>query len=450
MFDFTSLFNKNSNNSPPVINLSEDKKLPTEPLEVKATKANKLFGENITQPDNSEYVKSYSTSDLIFSCVSYACDIASQVKLKAYIEKDEELEPIKDKKLKAWLQQPNPFQSMSELIYLYIQSYLLTGNAYMSFEKVANKYESWVLNPVKIKIVPHTKRYIQGFLYDDQIAYKAEEIIFFKNPSIDNEYYGQSFLKSLIDPLLLESYATSDLKSFYQNSTIMSGLLTSEYPLSDKQIKSLREQFKKLYGQKGGERFGFLLSGNNLKYQPLKISPKDALLLEALNISEDKIYKVFRMNPLLLGVAKDSVNGTEVSNFKQLYVNNFIRPMLHRMVQQFTTFFRRVLKNDSIVFVEDYDFIPEMNTVLEEKIDAVKQAISIGLLSTDEGRNIIGYNPLEGKYTDSHLAPSFLTGTNPLDLVSGEQLNLAPTNQQPTPQGSTSPDGGSQDGVSRE
>ena len=421
------------------------------PLETKATKANKLFVDNVNNVSEEKFLTAYQKADIVYSCVNYAADICSQVKLKIYQRNSKnELKPYKDKKIQKWFEAPNPFQSMSEIISLYVQSHLLTGNAYLTFEKVGLNFEGWVLDPTKTEIVPHPKKYIQGFLYNKEVAYKDTEIIFFRNPTVANPYYGQGVLASLIDPLEIEAYAVDDLIEFYKNSLIAQGIFTSEYPLTQQQIESLRKQFEQLYGMKGEARHGHIIAPNNLKYQPMRVNPKDGLLLEALNISEDRIYKAFRIPPVLLGGGtKNSVNGTEIEGFKRLYVNNFIRPLITRMTRQWEVFFRRILKDDSIVIVADYDDIPEVNTALTERIDAVRSALSIGVLSLNEARDALGYDKLQGAYVDSHLAASFLYGTSPLDLVSGETLNFAPTNQQPKPQGSTNPEGGKQDGEQR-
>lgn len=447
MFNITSLFSKRSpnNTSPPTDNYLK------QPIETKATKANRLFMEQAdTNTATQGYINAYSNADLVFSCVGYASDIISQIKINAFSRDSKgELVEYKNSKLLDWLQQPNPFQSMADILYLYAQSYFLAGNAYVTFEKVGSKFEGWVLNPVKTKVVPDVKQFIKGYIYDEQIAYQLNEVIQFKNSYLGNEFYGQSYLASLVDPLAIEGYAIDDLKAFFSNSLVAQGIFTSEYPLTKAQIEALREQFRALYGRGGEERYGHIIAPSNLKYQPLKLSPKDGMLLEALGVTEERIYKVFRLNPVLLGIGKGSNTGTSLKEQKKLYINNFIRPIINRMLKQWETSFRRILKDQSLVLLPDYSSIPEVNTALEEKIDSVKTAVSLGLLSQNEGREVLGYRKLDGQLMDSHLAPSYLYGTEPLDLMTGEVVNLTPTNQQSSPSGSTNPEGGQQDGVSR-
>ena len=422
--------------SPPKVDL---------PIETKAAKANKVFDQDgQVNLSKAEYLNAYTNADLVFSCVSYAADTISQLKIRAFSNKGGKLTPSKNKVLLQWLDQPNPYQSMSDILYIYAQSYFLAGNAYLTFEKVGSNYEGWILDPSKTKVVPDAKKYLTGFIYADTIAYKDTEVLFFKNSVTNNEYYGQSYLAPLVDPLTIEGYGVDDLKAFYANSLVAQGLFTSEYPLTKDQIESLRLQFNSLYGQGGTERFGHILAPNGLKYQSLKLTPKDALLIDILQISEERIYKVFRLNPMLLGISgkNNSASGTGISELKKIYVNNFIRPIMHRLVKQWETSFRRILKDPTLVLECDYSNIPEVSNIIDEKIAAIKQAISMGVMSINEARETLGLEEIKGELASSHMLPSFLFGTEPTEIETGKPIQSSPTNQQSNPKESA--DGGSE------
>ena len=414
MFDF--LFKGGNKTSPPEIK---------EPLVTKATKANKVFTENVNAPSSGDYITSYTQADTIYSCVSYATDIVSQINFKLYKKTGKKLTEFKDKKILKWFNQPNPYQSMADILSLYVQSYLLTGNAYLTFEKVGINFEGWVLDPTQMKVVPDDKKFLNGYIYAEKYTYKTNEILHFKNSVVNNPYYGVSYLSSLVDPLLLDSYATGELVDFYKNSLIAQGILSSEYPLTQKQIDNLKEQFKSLYGKGGSDRYGFMLVPNNIKYQSFKASMKDSMILDTLGVSSDKIYQVFRLSPKLLGKDNSgSTNGTELKSLKALYINNFIRPQINKLVKSWENHFRRILKNDNFYIEADYTQIPEVNTALTEKIDAVKEALANGIITRNEARSELGFDVIEetDSMLDSIISPAFLLGTNPIDLRTGKPL----------------------------
>jgi HK97 family phage portal protein len=409
--------------SPPI---EENKN--TSPLEIKASKANTKLVDNATNTSTAREVNSYNTADVVFSCVGYAADVASQVVFNIYEEKGGKKVPTQNKQLQAWLEQPNPFLSMSELIYIYIQSYLLGGNAYLTFEKVGKNIESWVLDPTKMQVVPDPKKYISGYLFDDTIAYKPEEVIAFKNLTPANLYYGVSYIKPLVDMLSIESYGVEDLKSYYSNSLIAQGIFTSDMGLTTKQVEALRQQFEQLYGRGGNARYGHLIAPNNLTWKPIKSNPKDAMLLDSLRLSEDRIYKVFRLSRALLG-EQISGNSMNIKELKKNYVNNFIRPLLYKMLKQWETFFKRVFKNTSITIETDYSNIPEISQVFDERVDNVRLGISTGVISVNEGRDLLNLDRIEGEYVDSYFSPAYLLGQNPVDLATGAQIVMGQQNQ---------------------
>lgn len=398
-----------------------------QPLEYKTTRASKL-NLNISQEDVTQYQDVFPQVDAVYSCVSFASDICSQIEFKLYKKTDSGLEEYTHPALSTWLQQPNPFTSMSETIKVYIQSYLLTGKAFITFEKVGKQFEGWVLNPAKIKIVPHAKKFIEGFTYADSVAYKANEVLYFRNPVGTDLYGGLSPLATLVDALEIDGYASEDLKDYYKNSLVAQGIFSSEYPLTTDQTESLREQFKRLHSLGKSARHAHIIAPNNMKFTPMKVSPKDGLLLESLGITENKIYKVFRLPSVLVGDSFKNTNGTEVNALKVNYINSYIRPMLFQLTQNWTTAFRRILKEEDIVIVPDYSNIPEVNTALTEKIDSVKDAVSTGLLTRNEGRETLGFDRVKNaKYMDAIYAPAYLLGTQNTDLVTGESLVFGET-----------------------
>jgi len=419
-----------------------------QPLNQKASRVTKVESWNEFNPDTNlaVYNKAYADSDTIFSIVSYIADITSQIKFEIFKQlKNGKLIDTPYRELKDWLEQPNPFQPMSEIIYTYIISHLINGNAYLTYERVGRHIESWILNPLYVQIVPDEKRYISGFIYKNQIAFKTDEVLFFKNPSLDNMWYGVSYLSPLLDMLKLESFSIEDLKEFYEHSLIAQGIFTSEFPLTQKQIEALKEQFRQLYGMKGSDRYGHIIAPNNLKYQPIKFSPKDAMLLDALKISEERIYKLFRLSPALLGDLSHT-SKTGLAESKKIFVNNFIRPLINRLLKTWETFFRRKYKDNSIVFVANYSDIPEISDALTEKVDKVRIAVASGLISPNEGRYLIGFDEIkDSEFMDSIFTPQYLVGQNPIDMRTGKVLNFDTTQGSDKKPNSLDPDGGSPD-----
>ena len=397
------------------------------------------------RPSTETYYTTYSTSDLVNSCVNYIAETGGLVKFRiGQVDKEGKIQPIKDKKVKELFDTaPNPFYTWQETTENMIQSYLLAGNAYMNIE-LLKKYELWNLEPHKMKVVPDSTNYLAGYLYNDKISFTPEEVLHLRRANSNNQYYGTSaVMDCLSDPLLLEAYGITDLKEFYENSSVGSGVLSSEFPLSSEQIANLKTQFIENYGR-GTKRHSMLILPNKMTYSSIKLSPKDSMLLDALGIADDRILRVFRLNKIVLGGGVESF-GTHPEEVLKMVFTTAIKPIVEKIASQLALFFQTLLGKTDIVVYCDYDNIPYMQSNIETKADAVIKLWTSGLASMNEGRDLLGLPEINHPNYNIRFLPSYLLGTNPTsveDYTAG--MDLSPTNQQPAEPTTVNQNGGSE------
>ncbi len=384
------------------------------------------------------------TSELIFSCVDYIAKAASQAVLtiEEVNPKTGDSKPIRDKALLKWAKSPNAFQSWGDMIELTLQGILLSGGSYVTHELVKGRYESWFLGPPSnVKIVPHAKKFIEGYIYNDKIAYKQEEVCYIRNPTLNNAYYGVPAVRPLLDTLLLEGYAINELKEFYEGSSLISGILQSEFNLSPEQIAEIRTQFKELYGKDGRSRGGTAVLPAKLTYKPIQANPKDAQLLESLQISDRRVLRVFKLNALALG--GEAASTTHPQELMRMVFNTAVRPYLYKIEDQLTIFLQEKLKNENLIVSFDYDRITELETSIDVKSTASKTLYATGIASLNESRDMVGLPALSDELASKHALPAFLFGENIAFIEDGPREN-APVVDGTTP-GSTDPQGGNPD-----
>ena len=390
------------------------------------------------KPSVSTYYTAYSSSDLVNSCVSYIAETGGLTRFKIrQKDKSGKLLPLKNKKVRALFENaPNSFFTWQELIEQSIQSYLLTGNTFLSFEAIA-EYELWLLESSKMKIVPDPNEYVSGYIYNDKISFTPTECVHFRRASSNNLYYGTSaVMQCIADSLILEGYATEDLKEFYENSSVGDGVLSSELPLTKKQIESIKEQFEANYS-KDGKRHSTIILPSKLGYTNIKLSPKDSMLLDSLNISSDRILRTFRLHKVVLGGEVDSYSN-KMDTIATLVFNTAIKPIVEKIAAQLQLFFRKVLKTDNLYISCDYDNIPYMSNILEDKAVAVTKLTASGILSFNEGRDAVGLAPIDNPNFDKHWLPAYLVSGNAQsveDFDPNKQVSnkpVSPTTVDPT------------------
>jgi len=422
-------------------------KINTEDINTKATKANSKIVEDYTDGNNS-LAKSTEenylhTSDLVYACVDYIAKAASQAKPKIY-ELDRNTNKkvrVKDKLLQGWELSPNPYFTWGEMIELIIQGLTLSGTSFVTFEKVKGRYESWFLStPSVTKIVPSVKDYIEGVIFNDEIAYKAKEVMVLRNPTLNNAYYGVPTVRPLLDALTLEADAITSLQDFYNGSNLLSGVLESEFAMSNEQIENLRTQFRELFGKSGINRGGTAVLPNKLKYKPIQATPADSKLLDSMAVTDDRVYKVFKLNEAVVG-GKSNVLPTR--DLMRLTFNTAVRPYLYRIEDQISLFLQQTFKNSDIIFEFDLDRVVELETSLDVKSNSAKTLFATGVATLNEARDLVGLERLDIENADKNLLAASMYGSGAM-FIQDDKPIIEGTNTE-DPAGSTDPQGGAPD-----
>ena len=389
---------------------------PPTPDSPKANKLNTTLKQNqVANPSTAKEESTLSNSELVYACVDYITKAASQAVPRLYrYDKAGNKVKIRNSKLNRWVETPNPFYSWSDIIELAVQGLLLSGNSFLTFEEVGTEIETWFLTaPHMVNVVPNDEVFIEGYVYgeaNNAIAYGVDEIIHLKNPTLNNPYYGQPTIRPLFDTLVLEAMASDELNTFYKNSAILTGVLQSEYGLSSKQIETISNQFRSLYGRGGANRRGIATLPSGVTYKSIQATPRDAMILDTLNISEERVMRVFKLHPIVLGGSPGAT--THTRELMKTVFNTAVRPYLYKIQEQITHFLRQHKQFKGVYFEFDLDRIVELDTAYVNKAEAVVTVSNSGLMTPNEARDILGLPKIDDSRFDSFLIPQHLYGSN--------------------------------------
>ncbi len=445
MWPFGKKKEQSDNKAQTVIYVREE---PISLQQEKATKAQNKYTQDyadgngkLAQKNEENFLHS---SDLVFACIDYIAKAASQAVPRVYkVDRNTmKKERVSDKRLLDWEIAPNPFYTWGEMIELIVQGLALSGTSYLTFEKVKGRYESWFLvSPSDVKIVPDARNYIAGVIFKDEISYKASEVIIVRNPTLNNAYYGVPSVRPLFDSLLLEADSIESLKSFYEGSSLLSGIIEAEFAMNNEQIQNLRQQFKELFGKRGRERGGTAVLPGKMKYKPVQASPADAKLIDSLGITDERVMKVFKINPQALGGSPSTP--THIRELMRTTFNTAVRPYLYRIQDQITLFLQQTLKDPDIIFEFDLDRVVELETALDVKTDAAKTLFATGVATLNEARDLVGLSQLDVENADKNILAASMYGSGAVFIQDNTQL--IPNDGSAEPAGSTDPEGGKAD-----
>jgi len=146
----------------------------------------------------------YNASAVVYACVEKRAKLISSVPFKAYRKlSDGTTEYAPGTPLQMLLDNPNPEQSMLELLYYISQMMDLSGSAFVSEVKAGARNlptQLWVLPSQFMKIKPGKLNLIDQFEYQEYSAQKytiqSADMIQLKNPNPNSRYFGMPVLMS--------------------------------------------------------------------------------------------------------------------------------------------------------------------------------------------------------------------------------------------------------------
>lgn len=334
----------------------------------------------ISQKGASKYVQTYGGDhaiDWVMSCVDFYADTVATADFHLEREKEwvyldrgpgvpDDAE-IVDPMLRMLLTQPNPYMDWDELIHLLIVDWLLTGNAYwMKYgELQGNKPTAlYRLAPSDIQIVPDAwgpASYVyQPAGAEEPLKLSPEKVVHFRRPNPHSKYYGVGVIQGGGRPVDLELALTDTQASFYENKADPSLVVQSERRIPRDVMNKLRGEMRARHS--GPSRAGELLVLEaGLKAETLSNSAKDALFDILTRLSRDRIFSLFKVSPLLLGIVDESGLSNKPADAQRIFDNKVMAPLLRKLQKKITS---SLLQPWGLEMVYDYHYvIPEEELV---------------------------------------------------------------------------------------
>ena len=209
---------------------------------------------------------------------------------------------------------------------------------------------------------------------------------------VKNSYNGIEGVSvlSYANRIIKTANATEEsAKSFFDNGMNLSGVLTVQGQLQQKQKDDIRASWAQAYSN-GGQ--GLAVLQGNMSYQPIQINAKDAQMLESRQFNVQDIARFFGISPVLLGDLSHASYNT-IEAVQQEFLVHTLQPYVTMIENEFN---RKLLKPSE----RKLNIILETNEILRTDKAAQAQYYSTmltnGLLTQNEIRKELGYNPIEG------------------------------------------------------
>lgn len=328
---------------------------------------------------------------------------------------------IKTKTLDTLLNvRPNPFMDISTFRRLVVTDLLFEGCAYIYWDGTSLYHVPAAL----MQVEADANKFIKKFIFNNQINYRVDEIIFIKDNSYvcgtNSQISGQSRVATVIDSLEKRSKMLNFKEKFLDNGTVIGLILETDEILNKKLRERKQEELQLDYNPSTGQSSVLILDGG-MKAKPYSqiSSFKDLDFKEDIEGFNKSICLAFGVPQVLL----DGGNNANIRPNIELFYYMTIIPMLNKLTSSLTFFF-------------GYKITPntkEVAALTPDKEAEAKHLTSLvnnGIMTGNEARLELNLEPLDDEQMDKIRIPANVAGS--ATGVSGQEGGR--------PQGSTEGD----------
>ena len=295
----------------------------------------------------------------------------------------------------------NEFTSSYDGFYTTQSHRKLAGDAFWYVERTGLVINNiFILPPDKVTIdlgkAEGSQRIIQGYTYKDtikgepvEVKYKPEEIVHFRVPDPKNFYRGKSAVMAAAEAIDTDTMAIEANKKLFERGLIAQLMLTTDKSLTDEQLKQLHSEFKNTYGGVQNA-YKVPIFGGGIKPENVQMSNKDAQFLEQQQWLRDKIMVIFGNTKAVLGITED-VNRANAEASLLSWMRSTVRPDMKGICDTLNEFLVP-LYGDNLLL----GFCDPVKEDESEHVNEVKALVDANIITTNEAREELGYDPIKG------------------------------------------------------
>lgn len=292
---------------------------------------------------------------------------------------------------------PNPFQSQQEFLTHVFTDFVLEGNAFIYYDGA----HLFHLPSMHMDVIPDPKSFVAEYIYDGQTHFKPSEIIHIKELSNDSVYRGSSRLKSCVKTLNTLKRMHDFQDNFFKNGAIPGLVFVTENTLSqaakDKTINYWMQRFS---ANNGGSRRPMIVDSG---LKPMPIANSDFKELDFATSIDQYNTKILNA----LGVPKvlfDGGNNANINPNLRLFYLETVLPIVKTFASGLERYF-------------GYDVQPIVSSVsalqpdLSDLSSFLTQLKNSGIITANEARKEIRYQPIAGGTNDELIVPQNIAGS---------------------------------------
>jgi HK97 family phage portal protein len=364
----------------------------------------------------------------VYTCITIKQNSVAGIPIELQrVASDGTIQVVKDLKNPYYklLQRPNPYESWPRFIGHVVGDLQYSGDAYIERvgptkdEHVPPK-ELNVLPPAEMRILRGNKQVpVSGYEWGPDIFFEPWQICHIKLYNPLDYFYGLSPLSSVSRAIEQNNAASLWNYNLLKNMGRPSGILTVADEVADE--ASFEEMRKKLHQQyEGSENAGrpMLLTGD-MKWTQMGLNPAEMDFRMTYAANTRKICSAFGVPPQLVG----ELENRTYSNYGEARVAFYketILPLMDWLLAEFDAWLTPLFGKYLLTY--DKSAVEGLQEDTNARYDRILRAVAGGVLAPNEGRAVLGYDPVDNG--DTRLIPLNLAPADVWeDIVRQRMLN---------------------------
>lgn len=351
-------------------------------------------GEQVSRED----ALSFAT---LFACVSLIASDFAKLGVKLVQKMPDGIwKEVDSRAFSPVLRKPNRYQTTKQFFESWMLSKLLHGNTYVL--KVRDNRNVvvalYVLDPQRVKVLVAPGAAVFYEIQDDNLStigsavrVPASEIIHDRFNTLYHPLIG-------IPPVAACALAAGQgvniqrqAKVFFENLAQPGGSVSAPGTIPADTVARLKEEFKNNFG--GNKRGNVAILGDGLEFKPWAMTARDSQLSEQLKLSSEQICTAFRVQPYMVGVGP-APTYQNAAVLTQIYYSQCLQVLIEQAEAVLDEGLSLPI-NYGVEFV--LDDLLRMDALTQMQV--VKEGVSAGVFSPNEGRQRFNLPPVDGGET---------------------------------------------------
>jgi len=334
------------------------------------------------------YEKAYEELEIVNRAVNMLVDDAAAIpfqvgeNLPIYSGGGSQVRGVKAVSVERLLnRQPNPYQDVNSFKRNLIIDLIMDGNCFIYWDG----RHLYHLPATKVSIVQSETTYISHYMFQERVRFETNEIIHIKDNSFYSIYRGVSRLRPALRSINLMRRMRNFQDNFFKNGAVPGLVIKSENTLSERVKERLLASWSARYNPESGGRRPMILDGGVDVKALNDVNFKELDFQDAIIDSEKLILKSLGIPPILL----DGGNNANIRPNTRLYYLETIIPIVHKFVSAYERFF-------GFEISEDVTHVQALQPELNEQSDYYATLTNSGIVTANEARRNLGFEPIEG------------------------------------------------------